>query len=122
MILLDTSAIIELISGSKQGDNARILLEYESTAISAVTISELLVGETKSKQLIIDFLKTCHILPFDSEAAYKSVEIEEKLRSIGKVNGKMDIFIAATCFMYELPLLTFDKGFKNIEGLKLIPV
>ncbi|NTW31459.1 MAG: type II toxin-antitoxin system VapC family toxin [Bacteroidetes bacterium] len=31
-----------------------------------------------------------------------------------------DIWIAATCIVYEISLATNDKHFNNIEGLKLI--
>ncbi len=32
-----------------------------------------------------------------------------------------DIFIAATCLVYELPILTFNKRhFKRIKGLEIL--
>jgi|SRR3989344_5624172 len=122
MIFLDTSSIIELLAGTEQGRKISILIECDAVAVSAISVNELLVGETKRKQLILDFLKTCFIMPFDSEASYKSVEIEDKLRSSGKLIGKLDIFIAAICMSNEIPLLTFDHDFKNVDGLKLVSV
>ena len=40
--------------------------------------------------------------------------------AIDILNGNEDIWIAATCIVYEIPLATNDKHFSNIEGLILI--
>jgi predicted nucleic acid-binding protein len=54
----------------------------------------------------------------------KTTEIYAKifaqLRLDGKAIGQNDIWIAALCIGNNLPLLTFDKGFTYVKGLKLV--
>lgn len=121
MIVLDTSAIIELNLGTEKGKKIARFIEKEATAISAISVNEFLIG-AKNKKLLDEFVKTTHILPFDAEAAYKSVEIEEKLKGKGKMINKLDILIAATVLVHGLQLITADKDFMNIEELKVITV
>lgn len=121
MIVVDTSAIIELINGSEKGEKIKELLEKEPAAISSITVNEILIGcKKKERSILYNFFKSLHILPFDSEAAFRSVEIEEYLNKKGKTIGKLDIFIAATCLINSLPILTLDKDFKNIDDLNVI--
>lgn len=42
------------------------------------------------------------------------------LKDKGTPISENDIWIAATCIVYEIPLATNDKHFSNIEGLILI--
>ena len=123
MIVLDTSAIIELIRGTEQGKQIQKLILYESAATSTITLNELFTGvQGKEKQIIQEFMKAIHLLPFDSEAAQKSILIEEALTKKGRPIGKLDIFIAAICMIHDLPLITMDKGLKQVDGLKVILV
>ncbi len=123
MIILDTSAIIELFNGTQKGLKVKEILENEAAGISAITINELLVGANKKeKEIIHGFLSSLHILSFNSEAAYKSVELEEDLISKGKIIGKLDIFIASIGLVSDLKILTADKDFNNVDGLNVILV
>ena len=121
MIVLDTSSIIDLLEGHSRGQKVREKLENEAAAVSAITMHEILVGvEDSQKRITQDFIKTVHVLAFDADAAYKSVLIEKSLARKGKLIGKLDMLIAATCIVHDLPLLTSNTGFKHVEGLQLI--
>ncbi len=121
MIVLDTSVIIDLVMGKIRENEILDIFENEACAISSISINELLVcANEKQFTILSEFFKSLHVLPFDSEAAYKSVEIEKNLIKKGKIIGKLDIFISSTCLVHNLSLLTFDKDFKNVDGLKLV--
>ncbi|MBS3128211.1 type II toxin-antitoxin system VapC family toxin [Candidatus Woesearchaeota archaeon] len=123
MIVLDTSAIIELIRGTQKGKEIQQYLLYEAAAMSAITLNEISIGvQGKEREIIQEFIKTMHILPFDEAAAQKSVLIEETLSKKGKPIGKLDIFIASICMIHDLQLITADKDLKQIDDLKVILV
>jgi len=121
MAVLDSSAIIHVLGGTTQG---KIILDKfgdQAQAITAVSMNEVLVGEQQQRAARIrEFCQGFEILPFDAKAALKSVDIELTLRKKGKPIGKMDLFIAATCIANDLPLITSDRDFKNVEGLRVL--
>ena len=123
MIVLDSSAVIELLIGTAMGGKVQEILDTEIAAVSPVTINEVLIGaQGKQMDVALDFFRTAQVIPFDAEAAYVSVDIERVLRKKGKVLSKQDVFIAASCLVHQLPLLTFDKDFRNVEKLELISI
>ena len=123
MIVLDSSAVIELMAGTSKGNMIRNYLEKDSAAVVSISINEILIGlKGRQRDLVHAFLKDVSILPFDEEASYKSVEIEDLLRARGTLVGKLDIFIAAVCMTYTLPILTADYDFKKIPGLRALVV
>lgn len=121
MIVLDSSAVIELLKGTEKGKKIRENINNEAIAITTITLYEVLIGvPARHNAIIREFLKTFEILPFDEDAGYKSIVIEEQLTKRGKLIGKLDIFIASICLVHDLKLLTADNDFKNIEELKSI--
>ena len=123
MIVLDTSAIIELIDGTEKGRKVEELIKDDAVCVSVVAVNEFLCGgSVNSKKIFHELLATTRILVFDERAAYKSVFVEESLNKKGKPIGKLDCFIAAICLVHNLPLISCDKDFKNVDGLKVILV
>lgn len=123
MIVLDTSAIIELLIDGNKASKLQEYLVKEIAACSTISVNEVLIGaQGKQRDIALAFIHSLYNLNFDSIIAQNSVFIEESLYKKGKPIGKLDIFIAATCIAHDLPLLTMDKGFKHIDGLKLIIV
>jgi predicted nucleic acid-binding protein len=53
--------------------------------------------------------------------AEKAAEIYHRLRKNNQIIEFRDIFIAATCLTFNLPIATLNKKhFKRIEGLKIL--
>ncbi|MGN7205873.1 type II toxin-antitoxin system VapC family toxin [Pedobacter sp. SAFR-022] len=51
----------------------------------------------------------------------KAAELYHKLRLSNQMIEFRDIFIAATCLVHELPIITFNKKhFERIDGLKML--
>jgi len=119
MIVLDTSAIIDLLDGNEQGRKIAEVLGTETAAASAITIHELLCGGHKTHALM-NFIHSLEVLPFDCDTAIKSAEVQELLMSRGQMIGKLDILIAASSIIHHVPLLTTDNDFSKIPHLKLI--
>ena len=113
MAVLDSSVIISLISGSSSGELLRKRFGEESFSTTSISINEVFIGLTeKQRQSVSPFFHGIEILPFDSEAAFRSVDLEKSMRAKGRLIGKPDIFIAAICITHGLPLVTMDAGFK----------
>lgn len=91
--------------------------------ISAVTVYELYMGATTKakeddvKAITEDFT----VLPFTNAVAQKAAEIYHKLRSNNQMIEFRDIFIAATCIVNGLPIVTLNKKhFKRVTGLEIL--
>jgi len=118
MIVLDSSALIHLLSGTDQGKTIRQSLGPEAMAATSISVHEVLIGtKEKEKALVEDFFKGITIIPFDAEASYMSIQVQSGLRRKGKMLAKLDLFIASICVLHNLKLFTTDSDFKSVDGL-----
>ena len=80
------------------------------------------MGATSSEKES-DILKSTDeltILPFSDEIAVKAGRIYQELRKKNQLIDFRDIFIAATCLVHNLELVTLNKKhFERINGLVL---
>ena len=61
------------------------------------------------------------ILSFNDAVAERAAQIYHELRLGNKIIEFRDIFIAATCIIHDLPLLTLNKKhFDRIRALELV--
>lgn len=56
-----------------------------------------------------------HHYPYSDETKEIVISLRQKIKIT-----LSDAFIAATALQYNLPVLTFDKGFSKIPGIDLI--
>ena len=114
-ILCDTNPIIYLLDGNK--DIAR-LLDHKQIYLSVITELELFgksnLSESDNK-IIEVLLDVCFVIDINQEI--KQIYREIKQNHIIKLP---DAIIAATAIYLDIPLMTFDKDFKNIPLLKLM--
>src|ERR1700733_12902343 len=114
-ILVDTNIALYLLNGSDDIEN---ILQGKDVYMSFITELELIgykgTTSTQEKQ-IRELLKDCSIISMNSLIKDKYVEIRKKS------NLKLaDAVIAATAIAFDMPIITADKQFKTVEGLKLI--
>ncbi|KAA8486841.1 tRNA(fMet)-specific endonuclease VapC [Arcticibacter tournemirensis] len=123
-MVADTGIFIEhLRAKDKLSTTLYKISENTSIFISAVTVYELYMGATtKEKEQDVSVItENFIVLPFTDAVAQKAAEIYHKLRLSNQMIEFRDIFIAATCIVNELPLVTLNKKhFKRIEGLKIL--
>lgn len=123
MIALDSSAIIDILAGTKKGEQIKKKVSEEALAVTSINVNEVLIGaKERERNKIHEFFENLDILSFDAASAFKSVEIEESLSKRGTKIGKMDIFIASICLVNNLPILTSDNHFKFVNELKVISI
>ncbi len=114
-IVLDTNIILYLLNGDEQ---LSAMLSGMELFVSVISEIELLgyngIGED-DKLKIKFFLSECSIIFLDNEVKELSIKIKQKF----KVKTP-DAIIASTAILFNLPLITADKGFEKISDLDLI--
>lgn len=122
-MVADTGIFIEhLRAKDKLITSLYKLSENSEIYISAVTVYELYMGATtKGKEADVRMItENFTVLPFTDAVAQKAAEIYHKLRMSNQMIEFRDIFIAATCIVNELPIVTLNKKhFKRVDGLKI---
>jgi predicted nucleic acid-binding protein len=114
-LLCDTNPLIYLLDGfTKVGE----LLDNKQIYVSVISELELFGKQNLSPQdskIIATLLDNCFVIDINQE-------IKQIYRQIKQNHGMKlpDAVIAATAVYLDIPLLTFDKGFKGIPNLKLI--
>mgnify|MGYP001583595755 CR=1 FL=1 len=121
MYCLDTSAVLEMIYGTDKGMKITSCVKGHPIFISSFVVHELLVGlKEKEREQISSFFQDVTILGYDGSAAQKSAEIHKLLKLSGTLINNVDIFIASTCFVHGMTLLSCDADFKKIKGFDVL--
>ncbi|MDB5029637.1 type II toxin-antitoxin system VapC family toxin, partial [Mucilaginibacter sp.] len=100
-----------------------LLPDNEELYISSVTLYELYMGATtKEKEDDVRALTDdLTVLPFTDTIAFKAAQLYHQLKQKNKMIEFRDIFIAATCIVNEIPLITLNKKhFKRMEEIHLL--
>ena len=111
--LADTNALIYLLNGKS------CMFPYleKNLALSIISAMELLsfsgMTETES-QSTRAFINDCTEITLTNDIKEKTIESRKKYRT-----KLPDAIIAASAIVNGLPLITADKGFKQIEELDL---
>jgi len=124
--LLDTSVFIARESHRK----IEVDLLPDLSAVSAVTIGELRWGvlmapDDRARSVRLDtlgFARDLEPLDVDEAVAGSWALLRQQLKATGRRMEVNDSWIAATAIAHDLPLMTQDRGFRDIPGLTVIEV
>jgi tRNA(fMet)-specific endonuclease VapC len=124
-ILLDTNAYSAFMAGDKSV--FEYIVEAEAIYISTIVIGELFAGFhgggrfNQNKEELKLFLSKDGVKTIDvtMETAEIFGEIKSKLTKTGKMIPLNDIWIAAHSIETGSKLITYDRHFKNISGLRI---
>ena len=125
--LLDTSIIINYLQGKE--NIVKLLNNIEGElASSYVCLAKLYEGvyrvknKLETEKIVINFFKSLsELYTVDEKVAKQFGEIRAKLKIGGNVIEDIDIFIAATCLVYDLTLLTYNvRHFSRVDNLKIL--
>ena len=123
--MLDTNTVSHFIKGVNNVRNKVVSVPMSELGISAITAGELLFGLAKkpdAKQLSIvvhEFLICVDVLPWDSAVAACYGTLRADMQKKGKVLGNLDLLIAAHALALGVVLITNDRAFTQVEGLKI---
>ncbi|MBS3148033.1 type II toxin-antitoxin system VapC family toxin [Candidatus Woesearchaeota archaeon] len=121
MYVLDSSALIEGIIDGPRSQPISDSLTEEEFLTTSVCVHEILIGARNSAELFVlkGILHAVPTLDYTKDCAVHSAQIERELKREGKLINKMDILIAAICKASNATLITLDKDFEKIKGLKV---
>ena len=114
-IVCDTNVLIYLLDGNR--DVAQFI-DNKQIYLSVITELELFGKQNLSVQniqIIDTMISVCVLIDINKEIRQLYREIKQNYTI-----KLPDAIIAATAIYLDMPLLTFDRGFKNISKLKLI--
>ena len=118
MIILDTSAIIEILKDTEKGKKITTFIQDQETGITSFSVHELMIGSKEKELPRLEMLfASIKIFNFDLMAALESFQLEKNLIKKGKMIEESDIFIAGICLAAKAKLITLDKGFEEIKEL-----
>ena len=128
-LVLDTNVFIH----AERADSPIDFLKWEKYGdvyISAITVSELLVGvhcadsdarQTRRSAFVESILAKLPVLEFHTEEARIHAGLFATLSKKGQLIGAHDLLIAATAIVHNCAVLTANtKEFERVPGLKTI--
>lgn len=124
--LLDTSVIIDYLKGKEDAVILLNSLEGELTS-SYICLAELYEGiyRVTQKEKVEEAVKTyfsslATIYGIDAEVSQTFGKLRASLKKKGVIIEDLDLFIAATCIVHDLEIVTLNKKhFAHIEKLKI---
>jgi len=125
MIALDTSSLIEYLSGGEGADVDAVetALEHKQAVLPPVVLSELLSDPTLSPD-VAGVLKELPLLSLLDGFWERAGYLRSKLIRRGQKAPLADSLIAQVCIDHGVPLVSRDADFRHFVrhgGLRLLP-
>ena len=123
-MILDTNGISALAEGESALES--ILRKANRVAIPVIVLGEYRYGISRSREQkryeewLTDYLPKFLILDIDERTTVPYAAIRSELKRAGTPIPSNDIWIAALCRQHSLPLLTRDRHFDAVPGIKRI--
>ena len=124
-VLLDTNAYAVL---RRHGNDVEYILNHADIIyLSTIVMGELFAGfkrgsrESKNKTLFTSFIESpaVSIIPVSEETAKIYAQIKYEIGLVGKPIPSNDIWIAAHAMEIGAVIITYDRHFLKIPGLRL---
>jgi predicted nucleic acid-binding protein len=121
-LILDTNALSAFADGYPEAVAA--VGKVDRVAIPVIVIGEYRYGIAQShrrlkyEDWLTGFLAACDGLDITVDTALEYAAIQLALRRAGTPIPSNDIWIAALCRQHHLPLLSRDRHFDRIQGLR----
>lgn len=125
LYMLDTNAASTLIRGRASEGLQNLLMEH-SACVSVITEAELRFGvkrrpdATRLAKAVEAFLQDTPVLPWTSATAHTYAELRTRMETQGIGLSAMDMLIAAHAMATGCTLLSADRAFTQVPGLRVI--
>jgi tRNA(fMet)-specific endonuclease VapC len=123
-VILDTNALSAIVDGRPEIkpviDGAHVM------AVPVIALGEYRFGVALSSRLalyrqwLIDHLREYRMLAITEETTHYYADVRVELKRDGKPIPSNDIWIAALCRQHGLPVLSRDKHFDLVRGLRRV--
>lgn len=122
--MLDTNAASTLIRGRVSPQLQNLLMEH-CACVSVITEAELRFGvrrrpdATRLAKAVEAFLQDTPVLPWASATAHAYAELRTHMETQGIGLSAMDLLIAAHALAEDCTLVTADRAFTQVPGLRV---
>lgn len=128
MPILDTSFLVDLIRGREVALEMLSDLEEKRALLftTPITVLELYRGAhlsanpEKNLEVAKKILASLLVLPLDDEACLVFGALSARLKSEGKRIGEFDEVIASIALCHDGEIVTRDKHFQEVPGLRVL--
>jgi tRNA(fMet)-specific endonuclease VapC len=121
-LILDTNALSAIAEG--EGGASRAFARAAQVAIPVIVLGEYLFGIAASRnrreyeRWLKQILSLSEVLQVDEETATCYADLRSQLKDAGTPIPSNDAWIAALCRQHGLPLLSRDRHFDFVEGVR----
>lgn len=121
-MILDTNGLSAIADGEPTLEP--ILRKAAQIAIPVIVLGEYRYGISHSRdrkhyeQWLIEYLSKFRILDVDERTTIPYAGVRTELKKAGTPIPSNDVWIAALCRQHSLPLLSRDRHFDAVPGLK----
>ena len=121
-MVLDTNALSGVADGNPRA--LEIIAAAERIAVPVIVLGEYRLGIAQSRhrneyeEWLREWVAAVTVLDVDRDTTYVYAKIGLELKKIGKPIPSNDLWIAALCGQHSLPLLSRDRHFDVVPGLK----
>ena len=123
-LILDTNALSA--AADHEPAALRVVTQAERLAIPVIVLGEYRFGISQSRHRaayenwLREWLSAVHVLDVDDETTHSYAAIGLELKKTGKPIPTNDLWIAALCRQHSLPVLSRDRHFDLVPGLRRI--
>jgi tRNA(fMet)-specific endonuclease VapC len=124
MYMLDTNTVSYFLRQHERVTNRISAIPPSRIAVSSITEAELLYGVARRqnkalKTAVMGFLDAVTVYDWDSVAAETYGKLRAGMEKKGHVMGALDMLIAAHALSEKTTLVTSNKAFQKVTGLKV---
>ncbi len=123
-MILDTNGLSAMADGDVKLEP--LLQEAAEIAIPAIVLGEYKYGIRQSRhrkryeRWLAEVLASCRVLAVDEGTASQYAEVRDELKRGGRPIPGNDLWIAALARQHALPLLSRDRHFDFVPGLRRV--
>jgi len=123
-LILDTNAL-SAIGGADAGAS-QLFRTARRVAIPVIVLGEYRFGigqsrvKRKYERWLADLISVCEVLAVDEETAIQYAELRTQLKRAGTPIPSNDAWIAALSRQHSLPILSRDRHFDLIKGVRRV--
>jgi predicted nucleic acid-binding protein len=121
-VILDTNGLSALADGDPALEP--VLRKAAQVAIPVIVLGEYRYGISQSRdrnryeQWLSEYLPTFRVLEIDEETTLSYAAVRRELKKAGTPIPSNDAWIAALCRQHSLPVVSRDRHFDAVPGLK----
>jgi tRNA(fMet)-specific endonuclease VapC len=121
-LILDTNALSAIADGDESV--AELVTGAEVLAVPVIVLGEYRIGVAQSRHRasyegwLREWVAVVTVLEVNEGTTHSYAEIALELRKTGKPIPSNDLWIAALCRQHSLPLVSRDRHFDFVAGLR----